>query len=72
MKNVTFSLDEGLIEQARAEAQARGTTLHVLLQEWLNTFARRDIACHRVEAVFKEMNRFNSGGRFSRSEMNER
>lgn len=72
MKNVTFSADEVLIEQARAEARARKTTLNALFREWLEDIAQRDARRARVDAVFEEMARYNSGGKFSREEMNER
>ena len=72
MKNVTFSADEGLIEQARAEARARKTTLNALFREWLEDIAQRDARRERVDAVFEEMAHYNAGGKFTREEMNGR
>jgi hypothetical protein len=72
MKNVTFSADEALIEQARAEARAQKTTLNALFREWLEDIAQRDARRERVDAVFEEMARYNAGNKFTREEMNER
>ena len=72
MKNVTFSADETLIEQAREEARARKTTLNALFREWLEDLAQRDKRRERVEAVFEEMGDYDAGGTFSREELNER
>jgi FMN phosphatase YigB (HAD superfamily) len=72
MKNVTFSADETLIEQAREEARARKTTLNALFREWLEDLAQRDKRRQRVEAVFEEMTDYDAGGKFSREQMNER
>jgi len=72
MKNVTFSADAELIEQAREEARARKTTLNALFREWLADLAAREERRERVDAVFEEMSAYNSGRAFTREEMNER
>jgi hypothetical protein len=38
MKNITFSADEKLIEQARGLAQLRGTTLNEEFRVWMGTY----------------------------------
>lgn len=72
MKNVTFSADERLIEQAREEARARKTTLNALFREWLEDIARRESRREKIDAVFEEMAAYNAGGNFTREDMNER
>jgi hypothetical protein len=72
VKNITFSADADLIEQARAEARCRKTTLNALFREWLEDLARRDERRERVKAVFEEMGQYDAGGKFTREEMNER
>lgn len=72
MKNVTFSADEELIELARTEARARKTTLNALFREWLEDLAQREQRRERIDEVFEEMSAYNSGGKFTREEMNER
>ncbi|KAF0095301.1 MAG: hypothetical protein E1N59_796 [Puniceicoccaceae bacterium 5H] len=72
MKNITFSADETLIEQARAEARARHTTLNALFRDWLADMAQREKRRDKVEEIFARMNAYNAGGHFTREEMNER
>jgi len=72
VKNVTFSADAKLIDQAREEARARNTTLNALFRDWLKDLAQRDERRARVEAIFGEMAHYNAGGKFSRETMNER
>jgi phosphoglycolate phosphatase-like HAD superfamily hydrolase len=40
MKNITFSADETLIEQARAAARSQGTTLNEAVRGWLRDYSR--------------------------------
>ncbi len=42
MKNVTLSAENALIEQARALARLRGTTLNEAFRGWLASYARED------------------------------
>jgi hypothetical protein len=44
MKNVTFSADETLIEQARSVARLRGTTLNEEVREWLREYSHSTVA----------------------------
>jgi len=39
MRNITFSADEALIEQARATARSRGTTLNEAVRGWLTDYS---------------------------------
>jgi hypothetical protein len=43
MKNVTLSAENQLIEQARALAQVRGTTLNAEFRVWLANYASQDV-----------------------------
>ncbi len=43
MKNVTLSADEALIDQARALARLRGTTLNEEFRKWLASFSKEDV-----------------------------
>jgi hypothetical protein len=73
MKNITFSADEDLIEQARAVARTRRTTLNTAFREWLAQFASRPSNLREVEALMRRLKHVNSGGRrYTRDEMNER
>ena len=42
MKNVTLSADDSLIEQARALARLRGTTLNEEFRKWLTSYSSED------------------------------
>ncbi len=72
MKNITFSAEEDLIESARQEARARKTTLNVLFREWLAELAAREERSKRADELLKRLSYVDSGGKFSREEMNER
>lgn len=72
MKNITFSADERLIEEARAEARRRKTSLNVLFREWLSDLAAREERKQAVDKLMEDMDLYHAGGPFSRNEMNER
>jgi hypothetical protein len=72
MKNVTFSADEDLIEQARAIAKSQRKTLNDAFREWLRAFVGQGGAAQEFDAVMKRLRHVRAGRRFSRDEMNER
>jgi len=72
-KNITFSADESLIEEARAAARADNTTLNEQFRLWLEQYARRRQAQKFDELMERLKGKHSSGGRtFTRDEMNER
>lgn len=72
-KNITFSADEALIEEARAAARAENTTLNEQFRLWLEQYARQR-RVQQFEALMARIKgQYSSGGRtFSRDERNER
>lgn len=70
IKNITFSADERVIEEAREEARRRKTTLNVLFREWLAELAARDERKRKIERLMEDMNQYNAGRPFTRDEMN--
>ena len=72
-KNITFTADEALIEEARDAARAENTTLNEQFRLWLEQYARKRRAA-RAMATIDEMRKYiDTGGRkFTREEMNER
>ncbi len=73
MKNITFSADEDLIEEARAVARSRRTTLNLAFREWLLQYTAQQSRVREFNALMKRLKHVNSGGRhFNRDEMNER
>jgi hypothetical protein len=72
-KNITFSADEALIEEARAAARAENTTLNEQFRLWLEEYARRRRAQKFDELMQRLKGKVSSGGgKFTRDEMNER
>ncbi len=72
MKNITLSADEGLIAEAREAARARRTTLNQMFREWLAEVAGRQDREQRMTALLERLSYVDSGGPFTREEMNER
>ncbi|MFN8616908.1 MAG: hypothetical protein U0837_07400 [Dehalococcoidia bacterium] len=73
MKNITFSADERLIEEARARAREQHTTLNEAFREWLCGYSGKSERITRALRTLDELHgSANSGGRkFTRDEMNE-
>jgi hypothetical protein len=73
LKNITFSADEALIEEAREVARAENTTLNEQFRLWLEEYARQR-RVQKFQAFMAEIKgKYSSGGRkFTRDEMNER
>lgn len=72
MKNITLSADAHLIELAREEARARKTTLNALFREWLEEISRSEERRKQAADVILRMSQYDSGGPFTRDELNER
>ena len=73
MKNITFSADEGLIEQARITARVQHKTLNVAFREWLVQFTAQSGNVQEYDRLMKRLKKHvNAGRRFTREEMNER
>ena len=72
-KNITFSADEALIEEAREAARADNTTLNEQFRLWLEQYVRRQRAQRAMATVDRLRSYVSSGGgKFTRDEMNER
>ena len=72
-KNITFSADEALIEEAREAARAENTTLNEQFKLWLERYARKQRAEKAMRCIAELQGKINTGGRkFTRDEMNER
>lgn len=72
MKNITFSADANLIEQARLTARAQHKTLNDAFREWLKQFTSRSGSVQEYDALMKRLKHVNAGRKFTRDEMNER
>lgn len=71
MKNLTFSVDEYLIEKARAIARSQGRTLNAAFREWLEEFTASRSDVQSFDALMKNLHAVDVGRRFSRDERNE-
>ena len=72
MKNITFSADEDLIEQARVVARSQRRTLNEAFREWLAQFAGTARDARKAEALMKRLRHIKSRGPYTRDEMHER
>ena len=73
MKNITFSANDVLIQQARWQAASQKTTLNQLFREWLTRYVVEPDAPDQYEALMERFSHIEAGGnRFDREEMNER
>jgi len=73
MKNITFSADEDLIEQARQIARAQKRTLNEVFRDWLVQFTQQNGNAEEYAALMKRLrSHVRSSGPYTRDEMNER
>ena len=72
MKNITFTADEHLIEQAREVARSQRTTLNVAFREWLGEYTRQRDVVAEYDALMERLRHVRSAGPYTRDEMNER
>jgi len=73
IKNITFSAEDTLIEEAREVARADNSTLNEQFRLWLEDYARRRRVQKFQELMEQVRGKYSSGGRrFTREEMNER
>ncbi len=73
--NVTLSIDEAILDEARRRAESMGTSVNQLIREYLEQFAGKKASEHDA-AEFERLSRAasgNSGGwRFNREELHQR
>ncbi len=72
MKNITLSADEKLIQQARKQATAEGTTLNEQFRVWLKQYTLRQQSLAAFDAIMDGAPYFTSQRKYTRDEMNER
>lgn len=73
MKNITLSAPERLINLARKQAAAKGTTLNQEFRDWLasQTISNEE-KLMRYKRLIKQLSHVDAGRHFTREEMNER
>jgi hypothetical protein len=71
--NLTLSVDEQLVEQARKRARALGKSLNQLIRDYLQTLAGGDNPERSIDEFRKLSGKGDSRGwRFNRDEIHER
>jgi len=71
-KNITFSADEELINNAREKARSRKTTLNEAFRIWLKQYADRGRVSEEIDMLMESMDYAYSGKKFKREDLNER
>lgn len=72
LKNITFSAEAELIERARDQALAEGTTLNEEFRRWLEKYAERPRTAEAFAELMDHFEYVQPGRSFRREEMNER
>ena len=72
MKNITFSADDDLVEQARLVARSQRKTLNQAFREWLVQFTSQAGSANEVRSLMRRLRHVRAGRTFTRDEMNER
>jgi hypothetical protein len=72
LKNITLSADEKLIKKAREKARRERTTLNESFRQWLKQFTNSNIKTDDYDQLLQSFNYVKVGGKFTRSELNER
>jgi hypothetical protein len=73
VRNITFTAEETLIDDAREVARADNTTLNEQFRLWLAAYAGKRRAARAMEVMERIAGYASSGGRtFTREERNER
>lgn len=71
LKNITFSAEKSLIQQARQRAEAENTTLNAEFRRWLAQYAGRPQRAADFRTLMTHLNYAQPGKAFSREEMNK-
>ena len=72
MKNITLSVDETIIQQARRRAAAENTTINELVRTWLERYVTQPAAPDLYDEMMATLGHVQAGRKFTREEMNER
>jgi len=72
VKNITLSAPEELIKQAREKAAKERTSLNERFREWLKSYIGVKNFDSEYKKLVERLDYVDSGGKFTRDEMNER
>ena len=72
VKNITFSADERLIEQAREVARSQHTTLNEAFRQWLEQYSGRARWLREYDELMESLKHVKADRKYTREELNER
>lgn len=79
MREISFIVEESLIDRANIVARFEGKTLEAAFREWLESYASRcptvepdNPTKEEIEALCGRLRYVRAGRKFTRDEMNER
>ena len=70
MKNITFTAEESLIQQARLKAMTEKTTLNEKFREWLSTYTSSGSTKMSLHEIMERLSYAEAGRSFTRDDMN--
>ena len=71
-RNITLSVDDGLIKRAREKARQENTSLNQLFREWIRKYVNRDNIDTEYDRLMEDLADVHAVRKFSRDEMNAR
>jgi hypothetical protein len=72
VKNITFSVQEDLLERAQFVARSRGKTLNLAFSEWLEQCVAKTNGGAAFDSMMHQLRHVYSTRAYTRNEMNER
>lgn len=72
MKNITLSVSEALLQQARRRAGSEHRTLNDVFRQWIEQYVSQSAACDTYDGLMKRLQHVSAGRKFSREQMHER
>ncbi len=72
IKNITMSLEESLIQQARNKARQEHRSLNEVFRGWVARYVGRHGSVTDYRSLMKQFGKADSGKKFSREDLNER
>lgn len=72
MKNITLSIEEAIIQQARRRAAVENTTVNELVRTWLERYVAQPSAAEQYLELMESLRHVEAGRKYTREEMNER
>jgi hypothetical protein len=72
METITLTIDKSVIDAAQRVADEQQVTREAVLNEWLTRHVLGEERVQNYRQLMDRLKHVNSGGKFTREEMNER